>query len=512
MLLAVVLLTGQKQTMQSASSDPLWESAAQREQQRASAQTPGADADEEGDDDEDAEEDFEEDTEPADTSPTPLTGSKKDKKAKAKKEKKTKGSTKKPTTKKGKKGGSAAAAAPVAAVPETGSSRHGGKKMVQSFKVPKHSQLAFAYVGMYGGSFGEVALGPFNRPSFVAVEPNRGDVCVSSTFAHQIQILSARGSAQPLATPHPPASTPPPAEVASQSSDTTPTAPQRAQSASSSNFFSNPQGLVVAPAGDSIYVADGGNNRVIQLALRPKAAATALPPPSGASFANTAPGSDWSSTADSAASAPLIRPTAFGGRTSPIGRLRGTAPPTFSGEPVYSAPGAYLVRPLGMALEEPLLFVASSGTGSIVALAHDTLRHAFSFGHEEGHGKLSMPMGVAVYRDASGKALVYVTDRDNDRLVAYDMDGGFVRAIGSRGRAPGQFMEPLGVAISGECIFVAEGVGARLQVLSPHGASMHVLPSPDQSRLCGIACHLDRVYVTELLAHRLHTFRFRASK
>ena len=111
-----------------------------------------------------------------------------------------------------------------------------------------------------------------------------------------------------------------------------------------------------------------------------------------------------------------------------------------------------------MALEEPLLFVASSGTGSIVALAHDTLRHAFSFGHEEGHGKLSMPMGVAVYRDASGKALVYVTDRDNDRLVAYDMDGGFVRAIGSRGRAPGQFMEPLGVAISGECIFVAEGL------------------------------------------------------
>ena len=91
------------------------------------------------------------------------------------------------------------------------------------------------------------------------------------------------------------------------------------------------------------------------------------------------------------------------------------------------------------------------------------------------------------------------------------MDGDFVKAIGARGRQPGQFVEPLGIAIVDERVFVAEGVGARMQVLSPDGKPLHVLPSPGQSRLCGIACHDDRVYVTELLAHRLHCFRI-ASK
>ena len=402
---------------------------------------------------------------------------------------------------------SQSAAAPEALAAVSHSPVASPKKGSKVSAPPKNSNLHWAFVGTIGGSFGNSALGAFNRPSFVAIEPTSGQVCVSSTFGHQVQILSPRGAAQPLATPAPPASpapfapSGPPASAAGddaaaaaspappQPSPSPPPPPQQR----AASFFSNPQGIAIPPSGNGIYVADGGNDRVVWLPLRAKAAAAALPPPPGSGGgatggANAGPG---------------------GGGGGGIGRIGMRSASPSPGDPVISAPSPLLVRPLGLAVEEPLVFVASSGNGSIVALAHDTLRLSFSFGREEGPGKLSMPMGVAVYRSGGGggKSFVYVADRDDSRLAVFTMDGDFVRAIGSRGRAPGQFVEPLGIAIHGDHVFVAEGVGARLQVLRPDGSPLHVLPSPGQARLCGVACHADRVYVTELLAHRLHAFR-----
>ena len=87
------------------------------------------------------------------------------------------------------------------------------------------------------------------------------------------------------------------------------------------------------------------------------------------------------------------------------------------------------------------------------------------------------------------------------------MFGRDVKTIGKHGTDPGCFYEPLGICIRDEKVFVCEGIGARLQVLSPDGVPLLILPSPTAGRLVGCAWHDARLYVSEIEAHRLHIFR-----
>lgn len=93
------------------------------------------------------------------------------------------------------------------------------------------------------------------------------------------------------------------------------------------------------------------------------------------------------------------------------------------------------------------------------------------------------------------------------------MDGDFVASIGKYGRNPGDFVEPLGLTIRDQQLFVAEGgrgIGGRLQVLRPDGTPLLVLPAPTNGRLVGVHYHDARLYVSELEAHRLHAFKILA--
>ena len=76
-----------------------------------------------------------------------------------------------------------------------------------------------------------------------------------------------------------------------------------------------------------------------------------------------------------------------------------------------------------------------------------------------GQGQFQNPVGVAV----SG-GCVFVCDNGNDRLQVFTLDGTFVRMWGSSGSGQGQLYYPVGVAVSGGCVFVCEQGNARLQV------------------------------------------------
>jgi NHL repeat/6-bladed beta-propeller len=84
-----------------------------------------------------------------------------------------------------------------------------------------------------------------------------------------------------------------------------------------------------------------------------------------------------------------------------------------------------------------------------------------------GPGQLERPQGVAV--DDSGN--VWVTDRVNQRVVAYDKTGNYLRQIGTPGSGNGQINEPRGIAIGPNGnIWVAEaGTNKRIQQFTPTG-------------------------------------------
>jgi DNA-binding beta-propeller fold protein YncE len=66
------------------------------------------------------------------------------------------------------------------------------------------------------------------------------------------------------------------------------------------------------------------------------------------------------------------------------------------------------------------------------------------------------------------KGRVYVTDTGNKRIAVFDADGNFLTDFGSAGFDPGQFDEPVGVAIDREgTVYVADTWNKRIQTFAP---------------------------------------------
>ncbi|MCA9823974.1 MAG: TIGR03663 family protein [Dehalococcoidia bacterium] len=87
-------------------------------------------------------------------------------------------------------------------------------------------------------------------------------------------------------------------------------------------------------------------------------------------------------------------------------------------------------------------------------------------GADPGEFDLFGPRDVVV--DARDR--MWVTDTGHDRVVVYTMDGEFVMSIGTSGSGPGQFDEPVGLAIdSTGVVYVADMYNARVVRLSPDG-------------------------------------------
>ncbi|MER3469054.1 MAG: hypothetical protein C4314_03580, partial [Thermoflexus sp.] len=83
----------------------------------------------------------------------------------------------------------------------------------------------------------------------------------------------------------------------------------------------------------------------------------------------------------------------------------------------------------------------------------------------EQPGMFFGPREVVVHRDR-----VYVADTGNKRIQVFDREGRFVAAWGGAGIAPGQFEEPVGLAVlpSGDLV-VADTWNRRIQIVSRDG-------------------------------------------
>jgi hypothetical protein len=77
---------------------------------------------------------------------------------------------------------------------------------------------------------------------------------------------------------------------------------------------------------------------------------------------------------------------------------------------------------------------------------------------EEGAGRFDTPHGVLIDRRRPQSPRLYVTDRGNNRIVVYDLDGRFLGVIDEGLR------EPSGLAVRGEQLVVAE-LQARITIL-----------------------------------------------
>jgi DNA-binding beta-propeller fold protein YncE len=111
--------------------------------------------------------------------------------------------------------------------------------------------------------------------------------------------------------------------------------------------------------------------------------------------------------------------------------------------------------------------------------------------------------------------MVYVADTLNYRIQILDAGGKFVRAFGTQGDRPGEFIRPKGIAVDSEGhVYVADAEFNNFQILTPEGTPLMALGNlgtdPGQFALIAglyIDEH-DRIYTTEMFHGRIQVFQY----
>ena len=120
-----------------------------------------------------------------------------------------------------------------------------------------------------------------------------------------------------------------------------------------------------------------------------------------------------------------------------------------------------------------------------------------------GAGQLERPQGVAV--DAAGN--VWVSDKDNNRVLEYDSSGKVLRELPS-GIADGQVSSPRGIAVAPNGnVWVAEAGNKRLQQFTPAGAFVSKVTNASFIEPWGIAFGPEgSLWVTDNAAAKIFKF------
>jgi DNA-binding beta-propeller fold protein YncE len=125
-----------------------------------------------------------------------------------------------------------------------------------------------------------------------------------------------------------------------------------------------------------------------------------------------------------------------------------------------------------------------------------------------GAGILGRPTGLA--RDHSGH--IYVADSGEHDVKVFDLEGGLLKRIGNRGKAPGEFNGPTHLAVSSDRLYVADTLNARVQSLTLDGEPVRAygrrgLYVGNLTRPKGIAVDSsDNLYVVESYFDHLLVF------
>lgn len=109
--------------------------------------------------------------------------------------------------------------------------------------------------------------------------------------------------------------------------------------------------------------------------------------------------------------------------------------------------------------------------GAPDANAQQAYRLVMTWGQTgSGPGQFQEPVGIAVDRQGT----IYVADSRNRRIVKLSGDGRFMLQFGERGSGPGQFEKPVDMAVASDgAVYVADYDLDRIQVFSPEGKYLH---------------------------------------
>ncbi len=186
----------------------------------------------------------------------------------------------------------------------------------------------------------------------------------------------------------------------------------------------------------------------------------------------------------------------------------------FIGDPsLLKRPGGVSISPDGQKL-----YVID--TGGVDNDAH----HLYIFDAQSGEllatigqrgtepGNFNLPLQVATAADGT----VYVVDKGNFRVQAFDEQGRYLRSFGTVGRLPGQFFSPKGIATDAAGnVYVVDTAFGNVQIFNAQGQLLMVIGQRGQSSAPGnymLPAGVDvdeqgKVYITDQFFRKVDIFR-----
>jgi DNA-binding beta-propeller fold protein YncE len=120
--------------------------------------------------------------------------------------------------------------------------------------------------------------------------------------------------------------------------------------------------------------------------------------------------------------------------------------------------------------------------------------NAFDGGRGAGPGQFDEPMGVALVPGGD----FFVSDRLNHRVQKFASDGTFLGAWGKLGDGAGEFREPHDLAASDGALYVADTWNQRIQVFDWNGTFMfQIKDTPPLASPRGIFARAGRIYLAD---------------
>ncbi len=179
-----------------------------------------------------------------------------------------------------------------------------------------------------------------------------------------------------------------------------------------------------------------------------------------------------------------------------------------------------LRRPAGVAVSADGATLYVIDTGGVDSDAHHlylfdshTGEHRATIGQRgTGPGNFNLPLQVTTAPDGT----VYVVDKGNFRVQAFDSEGRYLRSFGTVGRLPGQFFSPKGIATDSDGnIYVVDTAFGNVQIFNPQGELLMVIGQRGQSSAPGnymLPAGIDvdeqgRVHITDQFFRKVDIYR-----
>ena len=156
------------------------------------------------------------------------------------------------------------------------------------------------------------------------------------------------------------------------------------------------------------------------------------------------------------------------------------------------------------------VYVADFGNHCVQVFSSEW-RHVLSIGQQgAAPGEFVNPVSVAL----DGSHQLFVADQGNHRIQIFDTEGHLLRVFGAKGRDAGQFSSPMGLAVDAlGRVYVADSGNQRVQMLSAAGEALTVIGGSLESgvdRPVDVAVSDSRLYVSDAGRHSVQRYTIRA--